>query len=238
MEVRPSLVVSPPTLTRHWTSEMNKFVGEDILRPLLYAGKNLAEREGFVSLFVCRSVSSPSTSTFVQVENEISTKSRWIHGDRRVLRCRPKWHRVLLVRITFSSKRNSFLFLSLVETIPFNYCVLDEGHVIRNPKTKLSKAIRQISAGKIWSKRGKVRFHLVSCSPSSHFVRHTDSKQRLGTLDSVWFPHAGLSRLGETIHSSISETAHRVESRSRRRTRWDESVPFRFDCLTNFLQVN
>ena len=34
-------------------------------------------------------------------------------------------------------------------TIPFNYCVLDEGHVIRNPKTKLSKAIRQISAGKV-----------------------------------------------------------------------------------------
>lgn len=27
---------------------MNKFVSEDILRPLLYAGKNLAEREGFV----------------------------------------------------------------------------------------------------------------------------------------------------------------------------------------------
>ena len=27
---------------------MNKFVNEDILRPLLYAGKNLSEREGFV----------------------------------------------------------------------------------------------------------------------------------------------------------------------------------------------
>jgi hypothetical protein len=27
---------------------MNKFVSEDILRPLLYSGKNLAEREGFV----------------------------------------------------------------------------------------------------------------------------------------------------------------------------------------------
>jgi hypothetical protein len=27
---------------------MNKFISEDILRPLLYAGKNLAEREGFV----------------------------------------------------------------------------------------------------------------------------------------------------------------------------------------------
>jgi TATA-binding protein-associated factor len=36
---------------------------------------------------------------------------------------------------------------SYSRTIAFNYCVLDEGHVIRNPKTKLSKAIRQISAG-------------------------------------------------------------------------------------------
>jgi hypothetical protein len=27
---------------------MNKFISEDILRPLLYSGKNLAEREGFV----------------------------------------------------------------------------------------------------------------------------------------------------------------------------------------------
>jgi hypothetical protein len=30
---------------------MNKFVSEDILRPLLYSGKNLAEREGFVFKF-------------------------------------------------------------------------------------------------------------------------------------------------------------------------------------------
>jgi hypothetical protein len=27
---------------------MNKFISEDILRPLLYSGKNLAEREGLV----------------------------------------------------------------------------------------------------------------------------------------------------------------------------------------------
>ena len=37
---------------------------------------------------------------------------------------------------------------AIIRSIAFNYCVLDEGHIIRNPKTKLSKAIRQISAGK------------------------------------------------------------------------------------------
>lgn len=30
--------------------------------------------------------------------------------------------------------------------IKFNYCILDEGHVIKNGKTKLSKAIKQIAA--------------------------------------------------------------------------------------------
>ena len=42
---------------------------------------------------------------------------------------------------------DSIRFFFFYRTIPFNYCVLDEGHVIRNSKTKLSKAIRQISAG-------------------------------------------------------------------------------------------
>ncbi|CAF3348525.1 unnamed protein product [Rotaria socialis] len=106
-EIRPSLVVSPPTLTRHWTSEMNKFIGEDILRPLLYSGKNLAEREGL----------------------------------RVKYRQNPKEYTVIVA--SYDVVRSDIAFFS---TIPFNYCVLDEGHVIRNSKTKLSKAIRQISA--------------------------------------------------------------------------------------------
>ncbi|CAF0950261.1 unnamed protein product [Rotaria sordida] len=106
-EIRPSLVISPPTLTRHWTSEMNKFVSEDILRPLLYSGKNLAEREGL--------------------------RNKYIQN--------PKEYTVIVA--SYDVIRSDIGFFS---TIPFNYCVLDEGHVIRNSKTKLSKAIRQISA--------------------------------------------------------------------------------------------
>lgn len=30
--------------------------------------------------------------------------------------------------------------------IKFNYCILDEGHVIKNGKTKLSKAVKQLTA--------------------------------------------------------------------------------------------
>lgn len=40
---------------------------------------------------------------------------------------------------------NVFYFL-LCRNIKFNYCILDEGHVIKNGKTKLSKAIKQIAA--------------------------------------------------------------------------------------------
>lgn len=34
----------------------------------------------------------------------------------------------------------------LCRNIKFNYCILDEGHVIKNGKTKLSKAVKQLAA--------------------------------------------------------------------------------------------
>lgn len=36
--------------------------------------------------------------------------------------------------------------LQLCRNIKFNYCILDEGHVIKNGKTKLSKAVKQLAA--------------------------------------------------------------------------------------------
>lgn len=40
----------------------------------------------------------------------------------------------------------NFFFYHLFRNIKFNYCILDEGHVIKNGKTKLSKAIKQLAA--------------------------------------------------------------------------------------------
>lgn len=37
-------------------------------------------------------------------------------------------------------------FNCFFRNIKFNYCILDEGHVIKNGKTKLSKAIKQLAA--------------------------------------------------------------------------------------------
>lgn len=39
-----------------------------------------------------------------------------------------------------------FFCLFSLRNIKFNYCILDEGHVIKNGKTKLSKAVKQLTA--------------------------------------------------------------------------------------------
>lgn len=33
-----------------------------------------------------------------------------------------------------------------LQTMHFNYCTLDEGHIIKNAKTKITKAVKQIRA--------------------------------------------------------------------------------------------
>ena len=48
-----------------------------------------------------------------------------------------------LVIASYDIVRNDIEFFS---SIHWNYCILDEGHVIKNGKTKLSKAIKSLSA--------------------------------------------------------------------------------------------
>lgn len=45
-------------------------------------------------------------------------------------------------------ERKALIILGYIcyRDIKFNYCILDEGHVIKNGKTKLSKAIKQLTA--------------------------------------------------------------------------------------------
>ena len=58
-------------------------------------------------------------------------------------RLRNKVGRHNLVIASYDIVRNDFDFFS---SLKWNYCVLDEGHVIKNGKTKCSKAIKQIVA--------------------------------------------------------------------------------------------
>lgn len=48
-----------------------------------------------------------------------------------------------LVIASYDIVRNDIVFFS---SITWNYCILDEGHIIKNGKTKLSKAIKSINA--------------------------------------------------------------------------------------------
>lgn len=61
--------------------------------------------------------------------------------ERERLRSQVKFHN--LVVASYDIVRKDIDFFS---TIQWNYCVLDEGHVIKNGKTKSSKAIKQLAA--------------------------------------------------------------------------------------------
>jgi len=58
-------------------------------------------------------------------------------------RLRPTVRNHNLIVMSYDILRNDIDFL---RTIPLNYCVLDEGHVIKNGKTKITKAVKSVQA--------------------------------------------------------------------------------------------
>ncbi|KRT80629.1 HEAT domain-containing protein, partial [Oryctes borbonicus] len=98
----PSLVICPPTLTGHWTYEVEKFLSRKYLRPLQYNG-------------------SP-------VERE---------------KLRYRFDKYNLIVASYDIVRKDIIFFSHIK---WNYIILDEGHVIKNGKTRTSIAIKQLIA--------------------------------------------------------------------------------------------
>jgi TATA-binding protein-associated factor len=62
-------------------------------------------------------------------------------GERE--RLRPQLASYNLIIVSYEILRNDIEFL---RTIPLNYCVLDEGHIIKNGNTKITKAVKTIQA--------------------------------------------------------------------------------------------
>ncbi|XP_046551692.1 LOW QUALITY PROTEIN: TATA-binding protein-associated factor 172-like [Haliotis rubra] len=60
-------------------------------------------------------------------------------GERQRLQKKVKKHNLIVA--SYDVVRNDIDFFS---TINWNYCILDEGHIIRNGKTKLSKAVKML----------------------------------------------------------------------------------------------
>lgn len=114
-KVKPSLVVCPPILVGHWTLEVSKFVGRDVLTPLGYEG-NPSARAGQQKRFASVDVVVMSYDT-LRADSAAILNHDW------------------------------------------NYCVLDEGHVIRNPKAKIT----QVTVfGRLTSDRSRISmpYHL------------------------------------------------------------------------------
>ncbi|KAG2462576.1 BTAF1 factor, partial [Polypterus senegalus] len=119
--------------------------GDHYLRAQEYAKSKAADCSPLPSLVVC-----PPTLTGHWVDEVGKFCSREylnpLHytgppTERARLQHQVKKHN--LVVASYDVVRNDIDFFS---NIKFNYCILDEGHVIKNGKTKLSKAVKQLTA--------------------------------------------------------------------------------------------
>ncbi|XP_069395256.1 TATA-binding protein-associated factor 172 isoform X1 [Paralichthys olivaceus] len=119
--------------------------GDHYLRAQEYAKTTAADCSPLPSLVVC-----PPTLTghWVDEVGKFCSKEYLnpLHytgppTERMRLQHQVKKHN--LVVASYDVVRNDIDFF---KNIKFNYCILDEGHVIKNGKTKLSKAIKQLAA--------------------------------------------------------------------------------------------
>uniref|UniRef100_A0A671UYF7 B-TFIID TATA-box binding protein associated factor 1 n=1 Tax=Sparus aurata TaxID=8175 RepID=A0A671UYF7_SPAAU len=119
--------------------------GDHYLRAQEYAKTKAADCSPMPSLVVC-----PPTLTghWVDEVGKFCTKEYLnpLHytgppTERMRLQHQVKRHNLIVA--SYDVVRNDIDFF---RNIKFNYCILDEGHVIKNGKTKLSKAIKQLAA--------------------------------------------------------------------------------------------
>ncbi|XP_077678748.1 TATA-binding protein-associated factor 172 isoform X3 [Eretmochelys imbricata] len=119
--------------------------GDHCLRAQEYARTKLVDSVPLPSLVVC-----PPTLTghWVDEVSKFCSKEYLnpLHytgppTERARLQHQVKKHNLIVA--SYDVVRNDIDFF---RNIKFNYCILDEGHVIKNGKTKLSKAVKQLTA--------------------------------------------------------------------------------------------
>ncbi len=113
----PSIIICPTTLTNHWFHEIERFVDNNCLNPLIYCG-SVTERESLRRKF------------FSGVQSKIKSSNN-------------KNQRYNILIVSYDIIRHDVNFVSSQQ---WNYCILDEGHLIKSSKTKLFKSIKQIRA--------------------------------------------------------------------------------------------
>ncbi|GFQ73279.1 TATA-binding protein-associated factor 172 [Trichonephila clavata] len=119
--------------------------GDHFLREQAYKAHKRPDCKPLPSLVVC-----PPTLTghwIYEVEKFVSSSYlNPIHYtgppvERMRLRSKTKTHNLIVA--SYDIVRNDIDFFG---SIHWNYCILDEGHIIKNGKTKLARAIKQLSA--------------------------------------------------------------------------------------------
>ncbi|XP_063291293.1 TATA-binding protein-associated factor 172 isoform X1 [Pelobates fuscus] len=119
--------------------------GDHCLRSQEYSKNKSADRIPLPSLVVC-----PPTLTGHWVDevekfcsNDYLNPLHYTGPPTERARLQQQVKRHNLIVASYDVVRNDIEFF---RNMKFNYCILDEGHVIKNGKTKLSKAVKQLTA--------------------------------------------------------------------------------------------
>jgi SNF2 family DNA or RNA helicase len=136
----PSLILCPSTLVHHWQYEIRKFVSAEAcpLEVVVYEG-DAKQKEAIRKRLVDSSVAAASTSA--------SSSPPSPHSD-------------CILIMSYDSLRKDHS--SLASTVSFLFLLLDEGHLIKNATSLLSKAIKTL--------RSRSRLVLTGTPLSNHVL--------------------------------------------------------------------
>jgi hypothetical protein len=115
---RPHLVVCPSTLVPHWGHEIAKFVEPHVLHPLLIQGP-------------------PQQRAALQQQ---LARQQAQQGSTQGRQAQPQYNVVVM------SYEHLRADAEWVAAQRWCYCVLDEGHMIQNPRSKVAAAARRVAA--------------------------------------------------------------------------------------------
>eukprot|EP01133_Synstelium_polycarpum_P000248 gene248-301_t len=118
--------------------------GDDYDRAVKYAAQPTPNNAPLPSMVVCPSTLVGHWYHEIKRFCDASMRPLTYHGnpaERAALRLQFSTHNVLIV--SYDIVRNDIEHLSAMH---FNYCILDEGHIIKNAKTKLTQAVKQIQS--------------------------------------------------------------------------------------------
>ncbi|KNC54357.1 TATA-binding protein-associated factor 172 [Thecamonas trahens ATCC 50062] len=152
----PTLVVAPTTLVEHWAMEMTKFVPDGILCPIAFRGppkKRLEALRGWVT-------GVDAYAAWIKAVRKAGKSAKGAKGGKGEpavgalpppppppLAWAPREQRpsqaLPVVVCSYEVMRND---VELLSQLPFGYCVLDEGHVIKNPKSLVAQAVKRVPA--------------------------------------------------------------------------------------------